>query len=70
MYFCYGKKGVCDADITNCATCSYFDNSGGYELEEGRRVPTPDIQHIFEYKDQYLIVSVLRQMIYRCFSIR
>lgn len=51
MYYCYGKKGVCDTDITSCATCGYFDNSGGYDLEEGRAL-TPDIQYIFDMLDK------------------
>ena len=33
MYFCNGKKGLCDHDNECQSTCEFFDGRGGYYAE-------------------------------------
>lgn len=36
-YYCNGKKGLCNYDITDCATCNTFNGNGGEYVEVPER---------------------------------
>lgn len=34
IFYCNGEKGICTKDDTECVYCRFYDNSGGYEIED------------------------------------
>ena len=34
IFYCNGKKGICTKGDTECVYCRFYDNSGGYEIED------------------------------------
>lgn len=33
-YYCNGKKDICNLDSNCCNVCKFFDNTGGYYVED------------------------------------